>query len=54
MLSAIALHCYQSGERDFEDQKAQKQFRAPGENRTHDPLSSSSDALEPPSHWRLY
>ena len=26
-------------------QKAQKKFRAPGENRTHDPLSSSSDAL---------
>ena len=26
-------------------QKAQKKFRAPGGNRTHDPLSSSSDAL---------
>ena len=26
-------------------EKAQKKFRAPGENRTHDPPSSSSNAL---------
>ena len=30
-----------------------KEFRAPGENRTHDPLSSSLDALTL-SYWRLY
>ena len=27
--------------------KLRKTFRTPGENRTHDPLSSSSDALTP-------
>ena len=32
-------------EGEFKHQKAQKNFRAPGENRTHDPPSSSSDAL---------
>ena len=52
MLSAIALHCYQSGERDFYHQKAQKQFRAPGGNRTHDPLSSTH--LAKFSHRGLY
>ena len=32
-------------EGDFQHQKAQKKFRAPGENQTHDPPSSSSDGL---------
>ena len=36
--------------RDFNHQKARKNFRAPGENGTHDPLSFSSDAL-PLSYW---
>ena len=36
------------------DQTAQIKFRAPGENRTHDPLSSSSDATGRSSYRRLY
>ena len=32
-------------EGEFYDQEAQKKFRTPGENWTHDPLSSSSDSL---------
>ena len=36
---------YNLEEGEFLYQKAKKSFRAPGENRTHDPPSSSSDAL---------
>ena len=32
-------------EGEFKHQKAQNNFWSPGENRTHDPLSSSSDAF---------
>ena len=32
-------------EEEFLDQKAQNKFQAPGEGRTHDTPSSSSDAL---------
>ena len=41
-------------EGEFFYQKAQKKFQAPGENRTHDPSSSSSDALTTELLWRLY
>ena len=37
------IHNLEEGK--FLYQKAQKNLRAPGENRTHDPPSSSSDAL---------
>ena len=36
---------YIKEEGEFKHQKAQKNFRAPGENQTHDHPSSSSDAL---------
>ena len=36
---------YNLEEGEFLKQKVQKQIRASGENRTHDPLSFSSDAL---------
>ena len=42
---SLSADLYNLEEEEFQDQKAQKKFRAPGENRTHDPLSSSSDAL---------
>ena len=36
---------YIKEEGEFKHQKAQKSFRAPGENQTHNPPSSSLDAL---------
>ena len=42
---SVDLHVHIEEEGEFKHQKAQKNFRAPGENRTHDHPSSSSDAL---------
>ena len=53
MMKMINNDNYNLEEVEFLYQKAQKKIQAPGENRTHDPSSFSSDALTL-SYWRLF
>ena len=48
----MTVQCCIKEEGEFKHQKAHKNFRTPGEDRTHDLPSSGSEAL-PLSYWNF-